>query len=105
MGETRFTEANVNDCVLVKLTPFGEQLWAAYWRPALDRISSLLHKYPTTNGIPDDVRHVDEEGRTEFQMWQLMAIFGEAMYNGQTQQPFVDNKIWYPVREATPNDR
>ena len=78
-------EMNVNDNVWVKLTPVGEKMWTAAWR------------YMNTNGVPKAIResYTEKDGRVRFQFHELMHIFGEAMWNGNSELPFKDNKLWF----------
>lgn len=57
---------NANDYVWVGLTLLGVQIAQRYWAP-YDYVSS----------------NTDDRGCTRFQLWQLMAIFGEHMGNGR----------------------
>lgn len=82
------TERSINDYVWVKLTPEAEEVWATYWTHA----RQLVEGKP---GIPDAVRHTDDKGRTQFQLWQLMEIFGNEMFMGNPRQMFQENKIWW----------
>lgn len=78
---------NINDCVLVRLTPYGEKLWAEHWT-----------RFPETGftNVPDAVRKsvTEPDGRIRFQLWDMMAVFGKAMYNGNPNIPFQDNVIY-----------
>lgn len=74
-------EHNINDHVWVKLTDYGERLWAGYWSTV-------------SQGVPPSVRHTDEQGRTRFQLWTLMAVFGGKMFVGGKEQVFEDNVVW-----------
>jgi hypothetical protein len=84
-------EANINDYVLVRLTPFGENLWVEKWAE-----TARIMKLPKGE-VPVAIREscVLKDGRVRFQMWDLMATFGEVLYNGAIDHPFVGNKIWY----------
>jgi hypothetical protein len=84
-------EANINDQVLVRLTPFGEKLWVKKWEETV-RVMEL-----PKGKVPDAIREANvlKDGRVRFQMWDLAATFGPYLYNGATDVPFVDNKIWY----------
>jgi len=61
---------NINDEVTVKLTDFGEQLLA---EKGVEK-ASLCGEY-------------------KFQLWELMQIFGDCMYNGMPKMPFVKNEL------------
>jgi hypothetical protein len=64
---------NVNSNVYVKLTPRGKEIYRKFWGEA-------LKGSPIESSSP--VLHTDAEGWTEFQMWDLMCIFGSHLYNG-----------------------
>jgi len=64
---------NINSNVWVKLTPKGHDIYKKFWSEALK--GSTIE-----NAIP--VLHTDDRGWTEFQMWDLMCIFGPHLYNG-----------------------
>lgn len=78
-------QGNINDCVYVLLTPYGEKIWAEHWT------------ITSPEGVPKAIRDAAEftGGRTRFQLWQLMDIFGGEMYMGNVNQCFAENKIWY----------
>lgn len=69
------TQHNFNDTVWVRLTPAGREALADYW-------SEYPPKY---RGSPRE-----EDGWSEFQLWELMQIFGPHMYMAG-QQVFVGN--------------
>jgi len=80
----KLTEINFNDYVWVILTPEGEKMWADHWIPS----------HP--GGVPDSVRHVDRDGRTQFQLHALMHIFGPGCVMGSNDRhPFSQNRIWF----------
>ena len=79
---------NLNDYVWVKLTETGERMWAEYWS-----------EIPGCRGVPASVRHTDEHGRTQFQLHELMLIFGRVMFNGTGSFPFEVNAVWFEVDE------
>ena len=70
---------NINDDVKVKLTQFGWDVHKAHWLPYCDSLEEYeRHMKPK----------VDKNGYTKFQLWDLMRIFGETMYNGNMNKPF-----------------
>ena len=78
---------NINDQVLVKLTPDGAKTyrdWQDFW------FKPLLGVIPRAYEIERKSTEVGDKHR--FQIWQLMQIFGEKMYNGGRQQ-FENNII------------
>lgn len=58
---------NINDNVKVKLTELGRLVYLNYQR-----------QFVSNAELPEP----DENGYHEFQMWVLMSIFGQSMYNG-----------------------
>jgi hypothetical protein len=60
---------NVNDHVLVKLTEHGRE---------------LRRRYFARLGLPDGLlpELKETDGWSRWQLWELMSIFGEHMYNG-----------------------
>lgn len=68
-------ERNVNDEVIVKLTPEGERMY-------------------TMNAVYRD--KLNNDSVYSFQIWELMLIFAEAMTFGDPKQVFVDNKLVFP---------
>jgi len=72
---------NINSNVYVKLTPKGHELYKKFWEEVF-KDSETKHTAP--------VIHTDAEGWTEFQMWDLMSIFGPHLYNG-CNVPFETN--------------
>lgn len=76
-------KANLNDYVLVRLTPSGEAQWHYYW--------TLSHP----RGVPSVIRHAQTEadGRVRFQIHEMMNIFGNYTFNGSNQLPFVNNEV------------
>ena len=80
------TEININDCVKVRLTQDGLARHRKYF---CDLAASA--KIPMENIMP--VLKPDIDGQVEFQLWELMQIFGAEMYNGNPRQMFIKNKI------------
>ena len=62
---------NVNQNVLVKLTEEGETILKNYFGELRDRL-----------GLPEYEIFYDENGYVQFQMWNLMQIFGDHLHNG-----------------------
>ena len=72
---------NINSSVWVKLTPLGHDIYKNFWKEAL-KGSTIENATP--------VLKTDDRGWTEFQMWDLMCIFGHFLYNG-SKNPFETN--------------
>jgi hypothetical protein len=70
MSETR--EFNMNDTVLVRLTPEGHEQYRKSW-------NELRLEPPPLKS--------EEDGWTRFQLWDLCNTFGPALYNG-SRVPF-----------------
>jgi hypothetical protein len=73
---------NINEKVKVKLTPKGNGI--------------LRDKGENPNDLMKD-----ENGFVEFQLWELMNLFGQQMYNGCTNIPF-ETTIIIPDKKAPP---
>ena len=71
---------NINEMVRVKLTLYAETKYQEYWRGFTD------HSLPLQK---------DEEGYTEFQMWEFMHIFGPYLFNG-SHQIIKENRMFFP---------
>lgn len=74
---------NINNKIKVKLTDFGKS--------TLDK---EVNKLKQISGAPDNYTpyETDDNGYTEFQLWQFMNIFGDYLYNGAIQV-IENNKI------------
>ena len=72
---------NINDEVYVKLTPYGKKIHKENW-----------DRYMANSKLPYKL-NANPEGYTVFAMWDLMNIFGDCLYIGNTQIPFVNNEI------------
>lgn len=69
---------NINATTRARLTPFGMTLLkAAFDIPGVD----WLHFLKPGNSI-------------EMPLWEVMSVFGQSMFNGAIDLPFVDNQIW-----------
>lgn len=73
----KYQTFNINDYVKVKLTEKGKYIYYHQF----DDINQNIRK---VGGKPLSVIELkyDNEGYTEFQLWRLMEIFGEHLYNG-----------------------
>jgi len=60
---------NTNNYIKIKLTSVGEEIYREYYQDLPDWI-----------GPPPLTK--DDEGYSEFQLWEVMRIFGAGMYNG-----------------------
>ena len=67
---------NINNKIKVKLTRFGKSI--------LDKEVCRLKQ---VSEAPDNYTpyETDDNGYTEFQLWQVMNIFGDYLYNGAIQ--------------------
>ena len=63
----QYKETNLNYYIKVKLTEKGKEIYREY-------LNDVLEEYEI-NDIPKI--EVDEEGYSEFQMWDFMRIFGK----------------------------
>lgn len=71
---------NTNNYCYVTLTEFGNSV--------LDRERNICKQ----NDIPY-IEPLRTDLGIRFQIWELMQIFGPAMYNGSIAVPFVNNEI------------
>ncbi len=70
---------NINNCVRIRLTPFGITILKIEHENAHSKVPFIGEFNP-----PD----VDEDGYCEMQLWKVMQVFGEYMHNGALNQPF-----------------
>lgn len=72
-----YQDFNINDYVKVKLTEKGKYI---YYHQFDAMNADILHG----GGKPLNPIELeyDDEGYTEFQLWHLMAIFGNHLFNG-----------------------
>ncbi len=82
---------NVNSNVWVKLTPKGRDIYKNFWKEVF---KGTEHTAPEL--------HTDDRGWTEFQMWDLMCIFGAHLYNG-CEVPF-QTYIKFSEKDITKKD-
>ncbi len=68
---------NINNYVLVKLTPVGRELHHKEW---LDTQAQLRAKGGSGFDYVPPVE--DSEGWSQWQLWDLMHIFGKHLFNG-----------------------
>ncbi|MEO5499023.1 MAG: hypothetical protein ABIR46_00820 [Candidatus Saccharimonadales bacterium] len=80
---------NTNNIVKVRLTRVGEEILRKHY----EELTRSVNRKATYLD-PDTLvrKHDSEGGQQEFQMWDLMNIFGPHMING-TPQVFQNNQI------------
>lgn len=66
------TTFNLNDAVWVKVTPYGWDVFTEHYQKL--GLDSDIYRNILARGEPSDWQ--------KFQLWDLMAIFGEKMHNG-----------------------
>lgn len=64
---------NFNEPVSVKLTDYGKQVLQEHWK--------------------SDYEFQDDEGYHSFTTWELMQIFGNIMYMGNSDSPFEKGEL------------
>lgn len=69
---------NINDKIKVKLTEHGRSILEKDVTDALSRLKGF-------NSSDYSPYHTDDEGYTEFQLWNFMRIFGPYFWNGCPQ--------------------
>ena len=73
----KYQDFNINDYVKVKLTQKGKYLYSHQY----DEMNKRILKSGGTPLTPIELQY-DSDGYTEFQLWHLMSIFGEYLFNG-----------------------
>lgn len=63
---------NTNEQLHVRLSEYGQKLYRDAWNASFERMK----------GETPDVPVSDNYGFYTFQLWEFMAYFGAAMYNG-----------------------
>lgn len=77
-------EFNINKNVKVKLNSEGYRILEEFHQQRLRRLEEAIPEYEWRKYKPPET---DNEGYSEFQMWQLMNIFGSHMGMGK-KPPF-----------------
>lgn len=77
-----YKEFNINEYVYVKLTDYGKEIL----RERRERFNEVLISKGIEPFTTDFIK-VDEDGFTQFQLWELMNIFGNFM-NVSSKLPF-----------------
>lgn len=83
---------NMNDKVLVKLTPFGHEVLNAFYE---DTWIIRKERYEAIKSM----HHPDDQGNMTFQLWELFQIFGPVLYMGIKDIPFENNAITFTGQE------
>lgn len=78
------TILNLNDNIKVKLTDYGIHVYYHQYDVLIGLGAPLKRCYPT----------VDEEGYTDFQVWDFMNLYGPHMKLGDSKQIIEDNAIY-----------
>lgn len=85
-------QLNINNSVWVKLTPLGKEIYKKHWYELL-----------TAGGYVRDLNPPKlrtKKGWTEFQLWELMSIYGEHLHMGSSN-PF-DTTIRFDENDLDP---
>ena len=72
-----YQDFNINDYVKVRLTDKGKYIYYHQF----DKINECIRKIGGNLLNPIELKY-DDDGYVELQMWHLMEIFGEHLYNG-----------------------
>ena len=67
---------NLNDKIKVKLTALGVQIHFNHYNKVNTDYKRQIIKLQNCRPV------IDEEGYTEYQLWEFMNIFGNYLYNG-----------------------
>lgn len=89
--------ANINDNIKVKLTIHGNSILKADITDTLDMLKDFNYQeysYPEYSPY-----HTDEDGYTEFTLWDFMRIFGSHLCNG-CQQIIEQNEIIFLLPQS-----
>ncbi len=70
-------QINLNDRVRVRLTDEGRRIYRDWWL-ALSAANCISKYFPP----------VEVDGVSQFQLWELMNIFGSHVYMGNSNLPF-----------------
>jgi len=87
LKEQSMKEFNINDYIKVKLTKHGQKIHISYYEK-FDTYGVNKKFYKP---------EIDNEGYTEYQLWEFMNIFGEHMFNGADQ--LIENNLIYFIQE------
>lgn len=68
---------NINSYIWVKLTEEGKKI--------------ILMKEVNNFGKPVPIKRKTKNGYTRFQLWEVMHLFGEELYNGNNKLPIETN--------------
>ena len=68
---------NLNETVKVKLTQFGKDIYTRQY-------DEVAKKYPLLKISRPEIR-IDENGYTEFTLWQFMNLYGSYMEIGEPE--------------------
>jgi len=72
---------NINDYVKIKLTDYGKEVLKETKEEFLTSFNKRYNTKHTVDSFFEKIEY-DKEGYTKFQLWHLMEIFGDYMYNG-----------------------
>lgn len=74
----------INQKVKARLTDFGRKILREQWESLQEYYASLPEYVPITE---------DDEGWSEWQLWELMEQFGPHINFGNVEQPIIDIKV------------
>lgn len=80
-------QINLNEIVKVKLTKAGKDHWKKYYQKLLGG-----------RGIPVNIPEIPKDNILETELWNIMQVFGNGMYNGMPKVFFENNEIKLPVK-------
>jgi hypothetical protein len=83
-------QSNINESIWVKLTKDGKKVHKDYY-------GKLCKLSNGTMKIENYKPKINPAGYAEYQMWELMHIFGPVLYNGSTVSPFEKNILYYSM--------
>ena len=80
---SKSTKINLNDTIKVKLTDYGKEIYYHQFDKLNDWVKSKGCKL-----IEPKMPEVDKEGKTRFQLWSFMEMYGN--YIGLTKPNFIE---------------
>lgn len=81
-------QSNINENVWVKLTKDGIKVHNDYYEKLCKSSNGSME-------IKNYKPKVNSSGYAEYQMWELMHIFGPVLFNGSIVSPFDQNFLYY----------
>lgn len=75
-------QININETVKVKLTKAGKEHWKKYYQNLLGGL-----------GVPVNIPKIPKDNILETELWTIMQVFGNGIYQTMPKQFFEDNVL------------